>query len=245
MDLRQLFKWTGVCSVILAVIVLVYYVIAVAANGFMVLSTAPLTADQIIQLAQASGNHVNAGLDLVTYFFWIPTLVGLFAILRERAPGRAYVGGAFAAFAVACFAIASILALVALAQAQGTVTAALKERLETLYAVYFPLTALGTVAVALWSLLWGLALRSQPGLKRIIGYLFLVWVGLAILMTVVSVAQLDLLANVGFLISSLVSAVLWLSVGALLSEASKKAEGRHTGAPATLTESEQMALPRG
>jgi len=243
MDLRQLFKWTAVCSVIFAAIVLIYYVIAVAANGFMVLSTAPLTADRIIELAQSSGNHVNAGLDLLTYFLWIPTLVGLFVIVRVRAPGRAYVGGAFAAFALACFSMASVLAMVALTNAQGTVTEALKQDLEMLYSIYFPLTSVGTVAVALLSLLWGLALRPQPGVSRIVGYLFLVQVALIVLMTIVSVAQLDVLANVGFLVSCLVAIALWGYVGALLWEASRKAEGR--GAAVTVSESERMAIPRG
>jgi hypothetical protein len=157
---------------------------------------------------------------------WIPALVGMFALLRKRTPGRAFVGGAFAAFAVVGYFAASVMGSLVMGQAQGTVTDSLKERLEVLSAVSNSFMMMGMYAAALSNLLWGLAFRSQAGLGRMVGYLLLVEVALFVIMSGFYMARLDFLFNVGFLLANLAFAAVFVLAGALLWQSAKeKAQG--------------------
>jgi hypothetical protein len=146
-DFRGLYKCAGVCAIGYGVISLVGYFSSVATNGAV--SVTPLSPDQIWNMLQKQGNQIAFRLDQLSYFLWIPALVGLFAFLRDRKPGRAHLGGAFAALAVIGFFAASTLGAAMLTLALQPATEALRERLAAFDLVSFSLVLPALYAVTL------------------------------------------------------------------------------------------------
>src|SRR5438093_8290256 len=221
MNFRGLYKAAGVCAIGYALIVLAIYAISVSTNGFMAESTAPPSPDRILQLAQASGNRTAAQLDLLSYFLWVPALVGLFIYLRERRPGRAHLGGALAAFALIGFFAASAMNSATISLAQGPVTDALRDRLAVLSLLSFSWLLPAIYAINLSNLLWGLALRTQAGLAKIAGNLFLAQIVGFIIADGGFLARRDTIFNLGILISTLALVATYAAAGIVLVRASK------------------------
>ena len=219
MNFRGLYKWAGVCAITYAVVSLVGYVISLVTNGAA--SVTPLTPDQIWNTLQKQGTHIASGLDQLSYFFWIPALVGLFAYLRDRRPGRAHLGGAFAAFALVGFFAASALGSFMIDLARQPVSEALKERLGLFDLASLALVLPALYAITVSNLLWGLALRTQEGLARTVGNLFLAKVVTFIIADAGFIGKQAAILNAGILLNSLALAATYLSAGLLLGRASK------------------------
>jgi hypothetical protein len=216
MNFRGLFRGAGVCAVGFAVISLLGYGIWVATNGLTALSTTSPGPDRILQMAQARWNQVSSFLDLLSYLFWIPALVGIFAFLRERTPGRAHVAGAFMAFSLIGLFTSSVLNAAMISLARGTVTESLKDRLVTLDQVSFSMAMPALLALAAGNVLWGLAFRSQPGLGKALGNLFLTQAVLFVLTLISMMAHQSLLFNAGVLVTNLVMIATYALAGVFL-----------------------------
>lgn len=230
MNFRGLFKGAAVCAMGYAAFSLASYVATLSANGFLIASSKPPSAEQLYALLQLKGNHISLRLDLLSYFLLIPSLVGIYAYLRELRPGRAHLGAAFAAFALIVFFVQSAFYSAAITLAEGPLTDSLKERL-----VAMNLLAYSFMIPALWSvtfsnLLWGLALRTQTGLARMTGNFFLVQViGFLIADAGLNAGQ-DVIGNVGILINTVAMGASFATVGGLLRKASKEEDQIKTGA---------------
>ena len=98
--------------------------------------TGPPSPERLLGLLQLSGNQISARLDVLSYFFLIPTGVGLFVFLRDRKPALALTGGAFFAFSLVGFFLATTMNLSMMSLAQGPVTEALKERLAAINTIH-------------------------------------------------------------------------------------------------------------
>jgi hypothetical protein len=221
MDFRGLYKWAGVCAIGYAVISLVGYFASVATNGAV--SVTPLSPDQIWNMLQKQGNRIALRLDQLSYFLWIPALVGLFAFLRDHRPGRAHLGGAFAALAVIGFFAASTLGGAMLALAQQPATEALRERLAAFDLVSFSLVLPALYAISVANLLWGLALRTQAGLAKTVGALFLIQVAAFVVGDAGFISRQAILLNAGIMIHNLAIAATYATAGVLLRRASLEA----------------------
>jgi len=220
MNFRGLYKWAGVCAIAYAVISLAGYIISLATNGPA--SVTPLTPDQIWNALQKQGTHIASRLDQLSYFLWIPALVGLFAYLRDRRPGRAHLGGAFAAFALVGFFAASALGSSMIDLARQPVSEALKERLGLFDLVTFALILPALYAITVSNLLWGLALRTQEGLARTVGNLFLAQVVAFVIADAGFIGKQTAILNAGILLNNLALAATFLSAGLLLGRAAKE-----------------------
>ncbi|PYV45979.1 MAG: hypothetical protein DMG06_00395 [Acidobacteria bacterium] len=219
MNFRGLYKWAGVCAIGYAVVSLAAYLISLAANGAV--SVTPPNPDQIWDALQRQGTHIASRLDQLSYFLWIPALVGLFAYLRDRRPGRAHLGGAFAAFAVVGFFAASALGSSMLDLPRQPVSQALKERLALFDLVSFALLLPALYAIAVSNLLWGLALRTQAGLARTAGSLFLAQVVAFVIADAGFIGKQSVILNAGILLNGLALAASYLCAGLLLGRAAK------------------------
>jgi hypothetical protein len=216
MNFRGLFKWAGVCAIGYAVITLASYLAAIASTGFMSSTTATLSPERILQILQARGTQISIHLDQLSYFLWIPALMGIFAFLRERTPGRAHVGGAFAVFGLAGMAVSTIIGASMMKMAQGPITEALKERLTTLDAISLSFALMALNSLALANLLWGLALQAQAGFSKIVGYFFLAQTAVFVLTIALFVAQQDFLFNIGIVLATLAIIAAYATAGTLL-----------------------------
>ena len=222
MNFRGLFRVAAVCAIGYAAVSLASYIATLSASGFLIASSKLPSAEQLYASLQLKGNHISLRLDLLSYFLLIPSLVGIYAYLRERRPGRAHLGAAFAAFALFVFFVQTALYSAALTLAEGPLTDSLKERLAamSLLAFSFMIPALWSAAVS--NLLWGLALRTQTGLARMAGNFFLAQVlGFLIAGAGFNTGQ-DVVGNIGILINTVALAASYASAGALLREASKE-----------------------
>jgi hypothetical protein len=216
MNFRGLFRGAGVCAVSFAAISLVGYGIWVATNGLAAVTTTGPNPDRILQVAQSRGNQVSAFFDLLSYLFWIPALVGIYAFLRERTPGLAHVAGAFTAFSLIGLFTSSVLNAAMISLAKGTVTESLKDRLATLDQVSFASALPALLALAAGNVLWGLAFRSQPGLGNALGNLFLIQAVLFVLTLTSMMADQSLLFNAGILVSNLMMIATYAMAGVFL-----------------------------
>ena len=203
MNFRGLFKWAGVCALGFALVSLVNFVISLATNGFMAATTTAPSPDRIIQMALARGNQIASRLDLFSYLIWIPAMAGIFGYLRERTPGRAYIGSALAGLGVVGFLATSVIGSTMIGFAQGPVTDSLKERLAMLDQVAFSFQMQALLALTVCNLLWGVALRSQAGLSKAAGNLFLAQVAMFLVANVAFIANSNLILNVGILFFNL------------------------------------------
>ncbi|MCI0419633.1 MAG: hypothetical protein L0312_10495, partial [Acidobacteria bacterium] len=172
MNHSGLYKLAGRCALGYACVWLASYAAWIYASGFVAATSAPPSPERLLQLAQAPANQLSARLDLFSYFLLVPALVGIFAYLRDRTPGRGMLGGAFAALAIAALLSASVLNATLMGLAQGPVTDLLRNRLEVLYSLSFSFMMPGLYALAALHLFWGLALRAEGGLARTVGNLF-------------------------------------------------------------------------
>ncbi len=218
MDFRGLYKWAGVCAIGYGVVSLTGYFFSFASNGPV--SVTPPSPDQIWNMLQKQGNHVAFRLDQLSYFLWIPALVGLFAFLRDRRPGRAHLGGAFAGFALLGLFASSILAAAMLTLAQQPASDALKERLAVFDLVSFSLLLPALYALAAANLLWGLALRTQVGLAKTVGIFFLIQVAAFVVADAGFIGNQAALLNAGIAIDNLAIAATYVAAGVLLRRAS-------------------------
>jgi hypothetical protein len=166
-----------------------------------------------LQLAQVPANQLSARLDLVSYFLFIPALVGISAYLRKRTPGRGMLGGAFAALAIAAFLSTSVLNVTSMELARGPVTDLLRSRLELLYLVSFSFMMPGLYALAALNLFWGLALRTEDGLARTFGNLFLAQIAGFLLASAGFAAGNDMVGNVGILCQVLAGVATYATAG--------------------------------
>jgi len=223
MDFRGLYKWAGVCAIGYAAISLAGYLLSVATNGAV--SVTPLSPDQIWNMLQKQGNQIAFRLDQLSYFLWIPALVGLFAFLRDRRPGRAHLGGAFAALALIGFFAASTLGAAMLALAQQPATDALRDRLAAFDLVSFSLVLPALYAISAANLLWGLALRTQAGLAKTVGTLFLIQVAAFALGDAGFISRQAIVLNAGIMILNLAIAATYATAGILLRRASAEEPG--------------------
>jgi hypothetical protein len=232
MNYRGLFKWAGVCAIGFALIGLVSYGIWLATNGFMTASVTAPSPDRIIQMAQARGNHIASRIDLLSYLLWVPALVGLFAYLRERTPGRAYIGGALAGLGVIGFFVTSVMGSALMGFAQGPVTESLKERLVTLDQIAFTFQMQALLAITVCNLLWGMAFRSQTGLSKIVGNLLLTQVAMFLITNAAYIASSSRILNVGILLFNLAFLATFATAGVLLWQtAQQQPEVMPTGEP--------------
>ena len=235
MNFRGLFKLAAVCAIGYAAVSLASYIASVSANGFLGASSKPPSAERIYAMLQLKGNYVSLRLDLFSYFLLIPSLVGLFAYLRERRPGRAHLGGAFAAFALFVFFIQTATYSTAIGLARGPLTDSLRERLVAMDLLAFSLMLPALYSVAISNLLWGLALRTETGLARKTGTLFLGQVIGFLIANAGFMAGQDVIGNVGILINMIALVASFASAGALLRQASNEE---------ALTQSGVQARPR-
>ncbi len=232
MNFRGLFKWAGVCAIGFAAVGLVSYGIWLATNGFMAASVTAPSPDRIVQMAQARGTQLATRLDLLSYLFWVPALVGLFAYLREKTPGRAYIGGAMAALGMVGFFVTSVMGSALIGFAQGPVTESLKERLVTLDQIAFSFQMQALLAITVCNLLWGTAFRSRTGLSRTVGNLLLAQVAMFLVTNAAYIASNNLLLNVGVLIFNLVFLATFATAGIFLWRAAQQEpEVMPTGEP--------------
>jgi hypothetical protein len=154
-------------------------------------------------MLQAQGNQLAIRLDVASYFLWLPALVGIFAFLRDRQPGRAMLGGAFAALGVVAMFSASTMNSAAMNLAAGPVTDALKDRLGALSTVAFSSLMPGLWGIALANLFWGVALRSEGALAKLLGNLLFGQIAGFLIATGGFIAGNDVAGNSGILINSL------------------------------------------
>jgi len=230
MNFRGLFRWAGICALVFAVVGVVGYVISLVTNGFMVASTTAPSPDRIIQMALARGNQVASRLDLLSYLIWIPALVGIFCYLRERTPGRAHIGGGLAALGVVGFLATSVIGSAMIGLARGPVTESMKEQLTILDQVAFSFQMQALLAITVCNLLWGMALRSQVGLSKMVGNLFLAQVAVFLLTNVAFIANSDRILNVGIMLFNLAFIATFALAGVWLwREAQKEPEIALTG----------------
>ena len=222
MNYRGLFKWAGISALVFAVVGLAGYVISLATNGFMMASTTAPSPDRIIQMALARGNQVASRLDLLSYFFWIPALVGIFGYLRGRTRGRAYIGAALAGLAVMSFLVTSILGSVMIGLARGPVTENLRGQLTVLDQVAFSFQMHALLAITACNLLWGMALRSQGRLSKTVGNLFLAQVAVFLLTNLAFIASSDRFLNIGISLFNLAFILTFAAAGILLWRESQK-----------------------
>jgi len=222
MNFRGLFKVSAWCAIGYAAVNLASYVFSVSANGFFGASSKAPSAERIYAMLQLKGNHISLRLDLISYFLLIPSLVGLFAYLRERRPGRAHLGGAFAAFALLVFFMQTAMYSTAVGLARGPLTDSLRERLVAMDLLAFSLMLPALYSVAISNLLWGLALRTQTRLARKTGNLFLGQVIGFLIANAGFMAGQDVIGNVGIFLNILALVASFASTGALLMEASKE-----------------------
>jgi len=230
MSFRGLFKWAGVCALVFAGVGLVGYLISLATNGFMMASTTAPSPDRIIQMALARGNQVASRLDLLSYLIWIPALVGIFGYLRERTPGRAYIGASLAGLGVVGFLATSVIGSAMIGFAQGPVTESLKQQLTMLDQIAFSFQMQALLAITVCNLLWGMALRSQGGLSKLVGNLFLAQVAVFLLTNVAFIANSNRILNIGILLFNLAFIATFAFAGVMLwREAQKEPEISLTG----------------
>ena len=232
MNFRGLFKLAAVCAVGYAAVSLASYIATVSANGFFGASSKPPGAEHIYAMLQLKGNHLSLRLDLFSYFLLIPSLVGLFAYLRERRPGRAHLGGAFAAFALIVFFVQTVMYSAAASLARGPLTDSLRERLVVMDLLAFSLMMPALYSVTICNLLWGLALRTETGLARKTGNLFLGQVIGFLIASAGFIAGQDVIGNIGIFINVVAITASYASAGALLREASKEEAQVTTGVQA-------------
>ena len=221
MNFRGLFKYAGICAIGFAIVSLASYVASVSANGFLIASSTPFSPDRIYSMLQLRWNHIATRLDLISYFLLIPSLVGIFAYLRERRPGRAHLGLAFAAFAQLGFFTSSAMGSAVIGLVQAPLTDSLKERLAAmdLLSFSFFLPALYSMAAA--NLLLGSALRTQAGLATNVGNFFLVQVAGFLIASAGFIANQDVVGNIGILINLLAMVATYVAAGVLLRQTSK------------------------
>ncbi len=221
MSFRGLFKYAGICAIGFAIVSLASYVASVSANGFQIASSSPPSPDRIYGLLQLRGNQIASRLDLISYFLFIPSLVGFFAYLRERRPGRAHLGLAFAAFAQLGFFVSTAMTSAELSLAQGPLRDSLRERLGAMDLLSFSLIMPALYSMAAANLLLGSAFRTQTGLAKNVGNLFLVQVAGFLIASAGFVAKLDVVGNIGILINLLALVATYVAAGVLLRQTSK------------------------
>lgn len=230
MNFRGLFKWAGVCAFGFALVSLVSFATWLATNGLMAVNTTAPSPDRIIQMALARGNQVASRLDLFSYLLWVPALVGIFGFLRERTPGRAYIGSALAGLSLVGFLAASVIGSTVMGFAQGAVTESLKERLTMLDQISFSFQMQALLTITVCNLLWGMALRSQDGLCKVAGNLFLAQVAMFLVTNGAFIANSNFALNIGILLFNLAFIVTFATVGMLLWQASQQElESKLTG----------------
>jgi hypothetical protein len=222
MNFRGLFKLAAVCAIGYAAVSLASYIASISANGFLGASAKPPSAERIYAMLQLKGNHISLRFDLFSYFLLIPSLVGLFAYLRERRPGRAHLGGAFAAFALFVFFIQTATYSTAVGLAKGPLTDGLRERLVAMDLFSFSLMLPALYSITIANLLWGLALRTETGLARRTGNLFLGQVIGFLIANAGFMAGQDAIGNVGILINTIALVASFVFAGALLRKASNE-----------------------
>jgi hypothetical protein len=222
MNLRGLYRMAGLSAFGYALIYLGSYLAWISASGFLAATSAPPSPDRILHLAQSQGNQLAARLDIASYFLWIPALLGIFVYLRDRVPGRALLGGAFAAFSLVAFFGASALNAGLITLAQGPVSDALKDRLFALSMLAFSSFLPGLWSQAVSNLFWGQALRSQGAPAKTVGNLFLAQIVGFLIATVAFIAGGDMIGNFGILIQTLALVATYASAGRLLLNLSKQ-----------------------
>jgi hypothetical protein len=203
MDHRGLYKFAARCALGYSVVWLASYAAWISGSGFMAVTASLPSTDRLVQLAQAPGNQLSARLDIISYFLLIPALLGIFAYLRERASGRAYLGAAFAGLGLMALFGASTINATAMTLGQGPVTDLLRSRLELLYLLSFSCMMPGLYALAALNLVWGLALRKESGQARLVGTLFLAQIAAFAVATGGFIAASDLVGNSGILLQVL------------------------------------------
>jgi hypothetical protein len=213
MNQSGLYKLAGRCALGYACLSLAGYAAWIYASGFVAATSAPPSPERLLQLAQAPASQLSARLDLVSYFLFIPALVGIFAYLRKRTPGRGMLGGAFAALAIAAFLSTSVLNVTSMELARGPVTDLLRNRLELLYLVSFSFMMPGLYALAALNLFWGLALRTEAGLARTVGNLFLAQIAGFLLASAGFAAGNDMVGNLGILCQVLAGVATYATAG--------------------------------
>jgi hypothetical protein len=222
MDLRGFYKLAAVCAFVYALVSLASYLAWISASGFLAATSVPPSPDRVWQLLQAPGNQLSARLDILSYFLWIPALLGIFAFLRDRVPGRAMLGAAFVAFGLVAMFSASSLNAAAVNLAQSPVSDALKERLAAIATMAFSSFLPGLWGLSVANLFWGFALRSQDGLARMAGNLFLGQVVGFLIATVGFTAGNDAIGNSGILVQTLALVASYVCVGRLLQSVSRE-----------------------
>ncbi len=199
MDHRGLYKFAGRCALGYAAVWLASYAAWIYGSGFLAASASPPTPDQLVQLAQAPGNQLSARLDIISYFLLIPALLGIFAYLLDRVPGRAMLGGAFAGLAVLALFGASAINVTVMTLGHGPVTELLRNRLETLSLLSGSFMMPGLYAMAMSNASWGLALWRETGHARMVGNLLLLQVAGFLLATAGFIGASDVVGNLGIL----------------------------------------------
>jgi hypothetical protein len=213
MNQSGLYKLAGRCALGYACLSLAGYAAWIYASGFVAATSAPPSPERLLQLAQAPASQLSARLDLVSYFLFIPALVGIFAYLRKRTPGRGMLGGAFAGLAIAAFLSTSVLNVTSMELARAPVTDLLRNRLGLLYLVSFSFMMPGLYALAALNLFWGLALRTEAGLARTVGNLFLAQIAGFLLASAGFAAGNDMVGNLGILCQVLAGVATYATAG--------------------------------
>src|SRR5262245_30071658 len=213
MNQSGLYKLAGRCALGYACLSLAGYAAWIYASGFVAATSAPPSPERLLQLAQMPASQLSARLDLVSYFLFIPALVGIFAHLRKRTPGRGMLGGAFAALAIAAFLSTSVLNVTSMELARAPVTDLLRNRLELLYLVSFSFMMPGLYALAALNLFWGSALRTEGGLARTVGNLFFAQIAGFILASAGFATGNDKVGNLGILCQVLAGVATYATAG--------------------------------
>lgn len=213
MDHRGLYKFAGRCALGYAAVWLASYAAWIHGSGFLAASASPPAPDRLVQLAQAPGNQLSARLDIISCFLLVPALLGIFVYLRDRVPGRALLGGVFAALAVVALFSASAINATAMGLGNSPATELLRNRLEALYLLSFSFMMPGLYALAISNVSWGMALRQESGNARLVGNLFLGQVAGFLLATIGFIVASDVVGNSGILIQVLAGVTTFALAG--------------------------------
>ena len=216
----SLLKWGGLCAVIYGLLYALSNIAYIGGIGYPPIAASRAEHFQIISIYANPGVSASILVDILSYLFLFPALIGMMFYLRRRFSGLSIIGFIFGLVGSTSMMFSSIIQYGAsdILANEGVINPILVENQAILFhtlASY--LTLLSLPLTGLLYLLWGLGFRWSPGSPaRIVGISLLLAFLFLLSTRLLLSFDLEGPANISAIMRTLMTSASFIMAGGLL-----------------------------